>query len=107
MDTCITACRDDFLQFLSVQKNYSENTIRAYHNDLDEFISFVASLKRIDTGKKESMETLLPDHVDGLTIRAYLGDLYKKKNMKSSIGRKLSALRSFFKFLLKIGRAHV
>ena len=94
---------DAFLEFLSVQKNYSENTLRAYHNDLYDFIWFFAVLKHIDPEKPAAMESLMPDDVDGLSIRAYLGHLYKKKNKKSSVARKLSSIRSFYTYLMKQG----
>lgn len=94
---------DAFLDFLSVQKNYSEHTQRAYHNDLYDFIRYVAVQNRIDPENPGEMSSLSVSQVDALLIRAYLGHLYKKKNKKSSVARKLSALRSFFTYLLKHG----
>lgn len=92
---------DSFLEYLAVQKNYSENTNRAYLNDLYEFLYYFAEIKKINTENPGEMESLLPSQVDVLVIRGYLSRLYKKKNKKSSMARKLSALRSFFKYLLK------
>lgn len=97
----LTDHADAFLEFLSVQKNYSDHTLRAYQNDLYEFIWYFADQKHINPENPKEMSTLSPEHVDALSIRAYLGHLYKKKNKKSSVARKLSALRSFFKYLLK------
>ncbi|MBU1168929.1 MAG: tyrosine recombinase XerC [Proteobacteria bacterium] len=97
----LTDHADAFLNFLSVQKNYSEHTLRAYHNDLYEFIWYVAGQSHLNPENPKEMSSLLVSHVDALSIRAYLGHLYKKKNKKSSVARKLSALRSFFKYLLK------
>lgn len=94
---------DEFLEYLSVQKNYSDHTLRAYHNDLYGFIRYLADQNRIDPEKPEEMSTLTVTQVDALTIRAYLGHLYKLKNKKSSVARKLSALRSFLTWLLKHG----
>lgn len=84
-----------FLESLSSEKGYSKNTIRAYGQDLKEF----ASLLEENLGQKKDDVTL--KDVDPLAIRGYLGFLHKKKNKKSSIARKLSAVRSFFKYLVK------
>ncbi len=92
-----------FLDVLEVQKNYSKHTLRAYRNDLTEFYRFFADYRGCDPEKKEELETLAPSQVDVMAIRAYLGALYKKKDKKSSVARKLSALRSFFRHLLKTG----
>ncbi len=92
---------DSFLEYLSAQKDYSENTNRAYLNDLYEFLYYFAEIKRVNTEIPQEMASLLPGDVDAIAIRGYLSRLYKKKNKKSTIARKLSALRSFFKFLLK------
>ena len=101
----LTDQTDAFLEFLSVQKNYSEHTLRAYHNDLYEFIWFFAGFIGKNPEKRAEMESLVPSQVDVLAIRAYLGDLFKKKNKKSSVARKLSALRSFFNYMMKKGEA--
>jgi len=60
-------------------------------------------LKKKKNVEETADENLFVDAVDALVIREYLGFLYKKNIKKSSIARKLSALRSFFKFLVKRG----
>lgn len=92
---------DSFLEYLAVQKNYSENTNRAYQQDLYDFLYYFAETKSVNIENRREMESLLPSYVDALAIRGYLSRLYKRKNKKSSVARKLSALRSFFKYLLK------
>lgn len=90
---------DAFLESLAVEKKYSPATRLAYKKDLREFFTYVAdsgSLKQID------MENVQVSNVDTLVIRAYLGFLYKK-NKKSTMARKLSSLRSFYRFLEKRG----
>jgi integrase/recombinase XerC len=99
----MTAQIDGFLNVLDVQKNYSRHTLRAYRNDLDEFFRFFAEYKGRNPEKKEDLESLDASQVDVLSIRAYLGALYKKQDKKSSVARKLSAVRSFFNHLLKNG----
>lgn len=85
-----------FIETLSSEKGYPPNTCRAYRNDLEDFIRFVA-------GSLEAEENDFPlDEVDALTVRGYLARLHKK-NRKSSIARKISALRTFFRYLVKHG----
>jgi integrase/recombinase XerC len=91
-----------FIESLSSEKAYSANTCRAYSHDLKEFVSFI--YKERFSGKKNqnSINNFSADQVDGLMIRGYLGFLHKK-NKKVTIARKLSAIRSFFRYLVKRG----
>jgi integrase/recombinase XerC len=94
----LTALIALFLEALATEKGYSANTCRAYRTDLEEFLSFAANHLERDAS------SLQPDQIDSTVIRAYLGVLYKQK-AKTTIARKLSAIRSFFKFLVKRGVA--
>ena len=85
-----------FIEALSSEKGYSVNTCRAYAHDLEEFAAFSATFL-----EKELQEASI-EHLDALAIRRYIGYLHKK-NTKTSIGRKLSAIRSFFRFLVRQG----
>ena len=76
-----------FLDYLRVVRNASEHTIRNYGLDLNDFEGY---------SKGVSL-----DKVDKKTIRGYLGDLNLKQVKKRTILRKLSSLRSFFKYLMK------
>lgn len=89
-----------FIEALVSEKGYADNTCRAYATDLEEFHAFLA--RNNAEGDPEKADRIRPDEIDALQIRAFLGFLYKKGNRKSSIGRKLSALRSYFKFLVKL-----
>lgn len=81
---------EKFLRYLEIEKNYSSLTLLNYRQDLEDFSNFL----------KE--ETPL-EGVDYLNLRRYLAHL-KGRNLKSrSIARKLSCLRSFFKFLCRDG----
>ncbi|HDL07982.1 MAG TPA: tyrosine recombinase XerC, partial [Desulfobacteraceae bacterium] len=91
---------DSFVDSLSFEKGYSSNTGRAYLHDLNEFVSFIVENSISDEKKKTDAISFLIDEVDGLAIRKYLGALHKKNN-KTTIVRKLSAIRSFFKYLVK------
>ena len=87
----------DFIESIGTEKGFSENTCRGYRNDLEEFIRYLAQNRR-PRGK----DPVDIDGVDNITIRGYLGYLHKR-NKKTTIARKLSALRSFFNFLVRRG----
>jgi integrase/recombinase XerC len=80
-----------FIQYLSSEKNASPHTCRNYSKDLEEFENFIGGAKGGDGDIAK---------VDRMAMRKYLSFLHRK-NKKSSIARKLSTLRSFFKYLVK------
>jgi len=75
----------EFLEYLSANKGYSENTLRAYEIDLEDYLSFLR-----DGPYKDPFEMK--------SVRAYFSSLYRKLK-KSSISRRLSCLRSFYSYL--------
>lgn len=84
-------CRG-FLAFLEVEKGYSPATVRAYAADLDQFEAFL--LRR---GKGlAAFETIAREDATG-----FLAELHRQRQKKSSMARKLSTLRSFFRYLLR------
>jgi integrase/recombinase XerC len=85
-----------FIHYLSVEKNASLHTCRCYQRDLEEFEDF---LKSSGTSLTPSGEVEM-ERVDRMAIRKYLSSLHRK-NKKSSIARKISTLRSFFKYLVR------
>ena len=87
----------DFIESLETEKGYAENTCRGYRNDLEEFSAYLADGVSGPKGEAVSL-----DAVDNIRIRGFLGYLHKR-NKKSTIARKLSAVRSFFRFLVKRG----
>jgi integrase/recombinase XerC len=86
---------ETFVRALSVEKGFSHHTCRAYEKDLEQFCDFLQK-ERIGGGDPDIHD------VDGLVIRAYLGYLHKQCK-KTSIARKLSSIRSFFRFLVRKG----
>jgi integrase/recombinase XerC len=91
-----------FLEYLASEKGYSENTCRGYRHDIGEFVHIVARRNAdVDTSPAPP-GALRPGQITVLMIRGYLTALYKK-NSKATIARKLSAVRSFFKYLVKHG----
>ena len=85
---------DRFQQHLAVERNVSPHTCAAYLRDLAEFREFLAKHGGSDTAG-------LP-RIDHLLLRRYLAELHKR-NQRTSIARKLSALRSFFRYLVREG----
>jgi integrase/recombinase XerC len=88
----------DFLNYLTFERNVSINTVDAYRNDLDGFIAFLCN--DYFTLGQDQLEL---GRVDHLTIRSYLAHLGRRKLARASIARQLSALRSFFKYLMREG----
>lgn len=88
----------EFLDYLTYERNVSVNTISSYRDDLESFLRFLT-----ETYQNTSREKLDLSLVDHLSVRAYLGHLSQRKLSRTSIARHLSALRSFFRFLLREG----
>ncbi|MGD8700887.1 MAG: tyrosine recombinase XerC [Desulfosarcina sp.] len=89
---------DFFLQAMAAEKGCSAHTIRAYGHDLREFAAYAAdTTNESDT---DAPATVFIDEIDSLTVRGYLSGLHRK-NEKATVARKLSALRSFFRHLVK------
>jgi integrase/recombinase XerC len=87
----------DFQIYLEVQRNVSKHTLKAYIADVEEFNSF---LRESDIIKKS--DGLID--VEPETIRTYLSHLYREKVKKVTVNRKISSLRSFYKYLLRAGK---
>ncbi len=81
-----------YLQYLKVQRNLSDNTIKVYKHDLLAFSEFVSDYWRLD---------LLA--VDQHLIRDYLAVLHRRGLKNTSIAQQLSALRSFYAYLQRFG----
>ena len=87
---------EQFIHYLSAEKNASSHTCRSYRTDLEQFWEFL-----LNTGTCLGPSGgVVIETIDRLTIRKYLTFLHRK-NKKVSIARKVSTLRSFFKFLVK------
>jgi integrase/recombinase XerC len=85
-----------FLEYLQFQRNYSAHTLRNYSSDLLEFDRYLTR------GGKDTH--LHPHQIDHISIRDFLGHLHQKGNAKTSIARKLAAIRSFFRYLYSEGK---
>lgn len=80
----------NFLSYLQTEKRYSEHTRLAYQVDIDQFLDYT-----LVTNEKELEE------INSMVIRGWMVDLIDKNYSKRSVNRKLSSLRSFFKWLQK------
>jgi len=99
---------ESFVTALSTVKGYSKNTCRSYRSDLLEFSNVVQQAGSPETamaGRSEK-KALRPETITGIAIRGYLGYLHQHCE-KSTIARKLSTIRSFFRYLIKHGYLQV
>lgn len=78
---------NEYIRELSINKNYSENTIEAYKRDLNEYFSYL----------KNNNKNYLD--IDYDSIRKYLSYLNDKKDTNTTISRKISSLRGFYSYL--------
>jgi integrase/recombinase XerC len=84
---------DEYIKhYLEAEKNASSYTIRNYKNDLLDFLYFL---------KKKKIDPLDETKIDRHVLRDYLSELAGRKIAKASIARKLSAIRSFFRYLVR------
>src|SRR5918993_4376593 len=82
----------DFLQHLR-GRDMSRHTVTAYENDVATFLKHTAQIRQ------KPVDELAPADVDAFAIRAFLGELHKQRISATSSARKLSAIRTFVKFL--------
>lgn len=79
-----------FIGWLDTQKGYSGATLKAYENDLIQFSAWCT---------QNALDLARPDNITEKDIEAYASALFREKLARSSISRKLAALRGFFSFL--------
>ena len=102
-----------FLDYLKLEKHFSDYTVKSYGADLIQFASFLAGAighANATSADGTPAATLTSEQVDErqlkcepLTIREFLAYLYAQNYTKSTTARKLATLRSFFKFLIRRG----
>lgn len=86
-----------FLDYITVEKRYSPHTLTNYRKDLSDFSAFVL--------KTEASEDIV--HVHKKVIKNFIAELSVSGLSKRSINRKLSSLRSFYVFMLRLGEIKV
>ena len=81
---------NQFIHYLKVEKRYSENTLLAYQKDINQFSSFI-----------EQQYELLFSFVKHIHIRSYIVELMNSNISNRSVCRKISSIKSLYKFLKK------
>ncbi len=87
----------EFHTYLKIEKRYSFHTLIAYREDLLQFCEFL----EVYLGKEILADDKILLDLDVQAIRGFVNHLYRQSFNKSSIGRKLACLRSFFRFLCR------
>jgi integrase/recombinase XerC len=82
-----------FLEYLALNRNASDHTVRGYESDLLQFLYFLGTY----SGTRR--DVLTPAQVTTETIRAFLGELHARGNTRASAARRVSALRAFARYL--------
>ena len=88
---------DSFLDYLRYERNYSEKTVLAYGEDISQLREFA----------QERMEKFDPAEVKPELVREWIVSLMDQGYTSTSVNRKLSSLRSFYKYLLRQGEVSV
>ncbi|NLX65883.1 MAG: tyrosine recombinase XerC [Bacteroidales bacterium] len=94
--------KEKFIQYLRVEKNYSSHTEISYLEDLTQFEDFIIGMHRNRKGSDDN-PTFDPRLVDSDDIRIWMSHLMEQGITPRSVNRKLSAVRSFFRYLKKKG----
>jgi integrase/recombinase XerC len=84
-----------FLRYLALERNASPHTVKSYREDLQQAAAFFAEHLRNDSPPVERITTRV--------IRSYLAWLHEQKYARTTIARRLAAVRSWFKFLCRQG----
>ena len=98
-----------FLDYLKLEKHFSDYTVKSYGADLIQFGQFLMGEIGQLAGAKEDTQPLDDRQVrtEPLQIREFLNYLYGQNYTKSTTARKLATLRSFYKFLIRRGQVSV
>lgn len=83
----------EFLAYIKLNRHVSPHTVRAYDSDITQYLAWVAG------DQQRKMSELTVDDLDLTSVRAHLAELNKAGKARSSVARKLSALRTFVKYL--------
>lgn len=88
MDENLQIQLDQFIRYVQLEKNFSLHTVREYTSDLEEFFAFLHA---------EGIQKIT--EVEYIHARLYVTKLYDEQKARTSISRKISSIRSFFRFL--------
>lgn len=85
--------RSSFIQYIKFEKRFSPHTVLAYEGDLDQFFKYA----------KITYETEAPDEINHSMVRSWIVSMMEQKITPRSINRKITTLKTFYKFLLRNG----
>jgi len=85
---------ESFLEYLEVERGVSENTLAAYHTDLVQFRTFLREARRFQRWADVKREDMI----------AFLLFMKERKYAPSTVTRRISAIRSFFAFMIREGK---
>ena len=84
-----------FLDYIAIEKKYSDRTVEAYRDDLRDFCRFLGW----------EPEDFNPEEIDETDVKSWMLDMLEEQHQSPrSVKRRLSALRSFYKFMLRQGK---
>ena len=86
-----------FLDHLSLNRNASAHTVEAYASDIGQFLQFTAA------ARGSTPEALKPAQLNLADVRAFMAELHRQGHARTSVSRKLSALRAFGRYLRREG----
>jgi len=84
----------EFLSYLKQGRGLSKNTLSAYENDIIQFHNYLVSLFKTDNYNIKEIDTKI--------VKSYLRNLTMNNMQKTSIGRKMATIRTYFRFLSKL-----
>ena len=82
-----------FLNHLKYEKRYSQHTLISYRNDLEQFFAYLAS----------QFDSPAVDKITAMFVRSWLAEMKEDEISSKTINRKISSLKSFFKYEMKLG----
>lgn len=91
MSAIVPVSIQPFLDFLSFQKRYSPHTILSYQTDLVDFLQFIDMQYKVEVNE-----------ISSVIVRTWLASLKENKLASKTVNRKISALKTFFKYQLKM-----
>ena len=87
----LTVIKDGFIQYLQFEKRFSIHTLVAYTNDLAQFITFL----------EKTYEIKSIEEINHTVVRSWIVSLMENKISPRSVNRKITTLKSFYKYLLR------
>ena len=86
-----------FLAYLRLNRNASPHTVAAYDSDLSQFLAFLSQAAQVP------VSALRASAIDHLSIRGFLGEIYRQGRSRATAARKLAAIRAFARYLKREG----